>query len=103
MTTKEFIESVYEDTERELESRWRIQRDRDGNEFIYTPMPKKDYMLEGFDLCLEDPWEEVENEWTDDDELLITEYKNKISEIYDRTIDVRKAFLKKMGHDENYM
>lgn len=97
MKTREFIETLFEQTERELEEQWDIQRVRSGGEqFINSPMPTKKHILEGFDLSLETPCE-LEDEWTDEADELVDEYKNKISKIYDRLVETRIEFAKK--HD----
>lgn len=92
MTTKVFIESEFEQIREKIEGYYGIQRDDDKNWYVNSPLPSLEELLDEFEAAIDSPTEFLEENLSEEDEQkLIDELENNISEIYMNTLKIRKS------------
>lgn len=94
ITTREFFESDADNIILDLETYWTVQRDGD-NKYINVPFPDKEEFLDRYENGLDDPYDELsdyDNISSEEEQQMIQEQRNRISETYDRVKNIRNEF-----------
>ena len=102
ITTREFFETDADNIILDLETIWTVQRDKNGKKYINIPFPDKEEVLESYLNGLDDPFDEL----SDYDELseqeeqqMIDEQVQRISNVYDRVLKSRTEFEKSLNNN----
>ena len=96
ITTKEFFEMDADNIIFDLETYWTIQRDRK-QRYINEPFPSKEDFIHRYETGLDDPFDEL-SDYDDlpeeEEQKMIQEQINRISDVYDRVLKTRTEFEK---------
>lgn len=102
ITTREFFESDADNIILDLETYWTIQRDKD-SKYVRVPFPSKEEFLDRYESGLDDPYDEL-SDYDDiseaEEQQMIAEQKQRISDVYDRIKLTREQFQKEHGVED---
>lgn len=94
ITTREFFESDADNIILDLETYWTVQRDGN-NKYINVPFPDKEEFLDRYEGGLDDPYDKLsdyDNISREEEQQMIQEQKDRISETYDKVKNIRNEF-----------
>ena len=102
ITTMEFFETDADNIILDLETIWTVQRDKNGKKYISIPFPDKEEILERYINGLDDPFDELsdyDNLSEAEEQQMIEEQVQRISEVYDRVLKSRTEFENSLNND----
>ena len=99
ITTREFFEHDAEDIINNLESIYSVQRE-ESNKYLFEPFPSKEELLDKYEAGLDATYEDlsdIDNLSDEEQSAMITEYKKRISNVYNKIQKERETFMKTVG------
>lgn len=95
ITLKELYENDANNIIQDLWDIYSVRIDNKGQKYIVSPLPSKEDFFDRFENGIQDPWDDVIDEYDisqEDSEKMMEEFKREISDSYEKVLKSRNEF-----------